>query len=161
MATVDPHVDTATPSMQLDALGYNARRTAEAVIELSPNVPEEATQILNSIEKPGHLADFLAANLSLGIVQKQELLETFDVEDRLQKVNATLQSQLEVLQLAKKLNTDVRKEIDKSQREYFLHEQMKAIRKELGEDDRAQIELEDLKKRIDAAGMPELVLKEA
>jgi ATP-dependent Lon protease len=161
VAHINPHVDTNINTLEVEALGYNARRTAEQVIELSPNVPEEARQILDSIDKPGPLADFLAANLSLGVVQKQELLETFDIADRLKKVNATLQNQLEILQLAKKLNTDVRKEIDKSQRDYFLHEQMKAIQKELGESDRGAAELEDLKRKLEAAGMPELVLKEA
>ncbi len=160
-AVVDRHEDSDQLGNQTEALAYNARRTAEQVIDLSPNVPEEALQILGSIEKPGNLADFLAANLSLGVVQKQELLETFDVDDRLRKVNATLQNQLEVLQLAKKLNTDVRKEIDKTQREYFLNEQLKAIRKELGEDDKAQVELEDVRKQIDAVGMPDQVKKEA
>ncbi len=153
--------DTVQSSVELEALLHNARRAAEQVITLSPNVPEEATQILASIEKPGALADFLAANLSLGLVQKQELLETFDVAERLRKVNATLQNQLEVLQLAEKIQTDVRGQIDKSQREYFLHQQLKAIQKELGEGDSRAAELEELGKQIEAAGMPEAVRKEA
>lgn len=160
IAVINAHSDSSAHTLQLEALAYNARQTAEKVIELSPNVPEEARQILDSIDDAAGLADFLAANLSLGLVQKQELLETFDIEDRLRKVNATLQNQLEVLQLAKKLNTDVRKEIDKSQREYYLHEQMKAIRKELGED-RGEEELKDVRNRVEAAGMPEPVLAEA
>lgn len=160
-AQVNPHDHVFTPSMALDALAFNARQIAERVIELSPNVPNEALQILQSIDKPGALADFLAANLSLGMVQKQELLETFDVEDRLRKVNATLQNQLEILELAAKLQTDVRSQIDKSQKEYYLHEQMRAIQKELGEDDRGGAQLIELKKRIADAKMPEIVSKEA
>jgi len=160
-AITHPHADQVEPSMQLEALAYGARRVAEQVIELSPNVPQEALEILRSIDNSGALADFLAANLSLGLVQKQELLETFDVADRLRKVSATLQNQLEVLELAKKIQTDVRKEIDKAQREYFLHEQMRAIQKELGETDARTAELQDLKQRIESAGMPEPVLNEA
>jgi len=160
-AIVHPHLDETQRSLELEALAYNARQAAEQVIELSPNVPQEARQVLHSIKEPHLLADFLAANLSLGLVQKQELLETFDVADRLRKVNATLQNQLEVLRLAQKLQADVRKEIDKAQREYFLQEQLKAIQKELGEGDTAAAELRELRERIEAAAMPPAVLKEA
>lgn len=160
-ALVHPHEDEFKPSLELEALAHNARQAAQKVIQLSPNVPDEALQILNSIEEPGPLADFLAANLSLGVVQKQELLETFDVADRLRKINATLQNQLEVLKLASKINSEVRAEIDKSQREYYLQEQLKAIRKELGEDDSMAATILDLRQRIDQAKMPEAVLKEA
>ena len=160
-ALIHPHQDEVKPALELEALTHNAREAARQIIELSPNVPEEALQILASIKEPGPLADFLAANLSLGVVQRQELLETFDVPDRLRKVNATLQNQLEVLQLAKKLQTDVRKGIDKTQRRYYLQEQMKAIRKELGEEDTLAAEIQELRERIDQADMPEVVLKEA
>lgn len=160
-ATVNEHDDQIAESTQLEALAYGARQTAERVIELSPNVPEEALQILNSIDKPGALADFLAANLSLGIEQKQELLETFDVPDRLRKVSATLQNQLEVLELAEKIQTDVRKEIDDNQRRYYLQEQLKAIQKELGEDDPRAAELSELKEQLAKADLPEDVRKEA
>jgi ATP-dependent Lon protease len=117
--------------------------------------------VLDNIHEPGPLADYLAANLSLGVAQKQELLETFDIADRLRKVNATLNNQLEVLNLSQKIQTDVRSQIDKSQREYYLQQQLRAIQKELGETDTRAAELEDLRKRIDAANMPEPVLKEA
>jgi len=160
-AVIHPHEDAEASSLEIEALAYSARRTAERVIELSPNVPPEAQQVLGSIEKPGSLADFLAANLSLGIVQKQELLETFDVADRLRKVIATLNNQLEVLELSQKIQADVRQQMDKSQREYYLHEQLKAIQKELGESDARTAAIEGLKQRVAEAGMPEAVLKEA
>ncbi len=160
-AAVVTKEDDSGAGIEIEALAFNARRLAEQIIELSPNVPEEATQILRTLDKPGPLADFLAANLSLGLVQKQELLETFDVADRLRKISATLQNQLEVLELAQKIQTDVRTEIDKTQRQYFLQEQLKAIQKELGEGDTRGVELEELRKRLDAAAMPEVVRKEA
>jgi len=160
-ARVHPHDEPTPDSLELRALAHSARRTAEQVIELSPNVPDEAKVILSNIEEPGQLADYLAANLSLGLAQKQELLETFDVADRLRKVNATLNNQLEVLQLSQKIQSDVREQIDKTQREYFLQQQLAAIRKELGEDDPRARELAELRERIEQAGMPEAVRKEA
>ena len=161
-AAVNPHEDEdTTPSLELEALAYSARQTAQQVIELSPNVPDEARLVLDNIDKPGPLADYLAANLSLGVAQKQELLETFDIADRLRKVNATLNNQLEVLQLSQKIQSDVRQQIDESQREYYLQQQLKAIQKELGETDSRTAELSDLRKKIDDADMPEPVLREA
>ncbi len=161
-AIINPHEDEDAPrSLELEALAYTARQTALQVIELSPNVPDEARVVLESIEKPGPLADYLAANLSLGVAQKQELLETFDVADRLRKVNATLNNQLEVLQLSQKIQADVREQIDHAQREYYLHQQLKAIQKELGETDGRTAELADVRKRVEQADMPEAVLQEA
>jgi len=161
-AIINPHEDEdVPPGLELEALAYTARQTAQQVIELSPNVPDEARLVLDNIDKPGPLADYLAANLSLGIAQKQELLETFDIADRLRKVNATLNNQLEVLQLSQKIQSDVRQQIDESQREYYLQQQLKAIQKELGETDGRTAELDELRKKIAAADMPEAVLKEA
>lgn len=160
-AIVHAHEDEKPHSLEIDALAHSARQTAEQVIEMSPNVPDEARMVLDNISEPGPLADYLAANLSLGVAQKQELLETFDIADRLRKVNATLNNQLEVLQLSQKIQSDVRSQIDRSQREYYLQQQLKAIQKELGETDSRAAELEDLRHRIDQADMPETVLKEA
>ncbi|MCA9243771.1 MAG: endopeptidase La [Phycisphaerales bacterium] len=160
-AKVHVHEDREESSTELEALAYSARRVAAEVIELSPNVPEEALQVLHSIDQPAALADFLAANLSLDVVQKQELLETFDVADRLRKINATLQNQLEVLRLAAKIQTDVRSQIDRTQREYYLQEQMKAIQRELGETDSRAAEIEELRARLKQADMPEGVEREA
>ena len=161
-AQIHPHEDSSKSSLELEALAHSARQTAQEVIELSPNIPDEAALILSNLERPSALADYLAANLSLGLVQKQELLETFDVTDRLRKVIATLNNQLEILRLSQKIQTDVRKEIDKTQREYFLQEQLKAIQKELGgTDDGVAAQIADLRKRVDATGMPEAVLKGA
>ncbi len=160
-AAIEPQEDEDPHSIEIEALSYNTRRIAEQVISLSPNVPDEALQILRSLDRPSALADFLAANLSLGLVQKQELLETFEVPDRLRKVAATLQNQLEVLKLAEKIQADVRKEVDKTQREYYLQEQLKAIQKELGEEDPRAAELEELREQLAEIEMPEEVRAEA
>ena len=161
VARIAPHEDTEAASRETEALALNARRTAEQVIELSPNVPEEARTMLANIDKPGPLADFLAANLSLGVVQKQELLETFAVQERLRKVILSLNNQLDLLQLSKKIQTDVRGQIDKTQRQYFLQEQLRAIQKELGETDSLEGELAELRQRVADAKMPAAVETEA
>ncbi len=161
-ARVHKHEDEPVPeSMEIQAMAFSARSAAEEVIALSPNIPDEAGEILRSIDTPGALADYLSANLSLGVVQKQELLETFDVPDRLRKVMATLNNQLEVLKLSQKIQADVRSEIDKTQREYYLQEQLKAIQKELGQTDSRSEELEQLRAQIAEAKMPEAVEREA
>ncbi len=156
---IRPDPTGTTP--ELDALLHNARQAAYRVIELSPNIPDEARTVLDSIDTPGGVADFLAANLSVNTVQRQELLETFDVAERLVKVNRALAQQLEVLELSSKIQQQVREQIDRSQREYFLHEQLKAIQKELGESDSRTAEIEDLRRRARESGMPEPALKEA
>ncbi|MFO0839959.1 MAG: endopeptidase La [Phycisphaerae bacterium] len=161
VALVNALVDSPQKSIELEALVHTARLTAEKVIELSPNVPDEVQQILSGLDQPGALTDFLAANLSLGLVQRQELLETFDVLDRLRKVNATLQNQLEVLELSAKIQSDVRTQIDKTQRNYYLQEQMKAIQRELGETDPRGVEVAELRAKIQDAHMPSAAAQEA
>ncbi len=161
-AAANPYEDEELPaSLELEALVYTARQAALQIVDLSPNIPDDAKLVLESIEKPGPLADYLAANLSLGLPQKQELLETFDVPDRLRKVTATLNNQLEILQLSQKIQDDVKSQIDESQREYYLQQQLKAIQKELGETDSRAAELAELRQHIDDAKMPEPVLREA
>ncbi|MFQ6049088.1 MAG: LON peptidase substrate-binding domain-containing protein, partial [Phycisphaerae bacterium] len=161
VAKVKIREDRFEPSTELEALMHNVREAANRVIELSPNVPDEAKVVLSNIDHPGGLADFLAANLSLNVADKQELLETFDVAERLRKVHARLARQLEVLELSRKLQDQVKRQIDKSQRQYYLQEQLKAIQKELGQLDQRTAELQELQQRIEQARMPETVQNEA
>src|SRR5438874_3073749 len=148
---------------QLDALINSVRTQANRVIELSPNTPDEAAQVLNSIQNPSALADFLAANLQADTADKQLLLEELDVEKRLRMIAARIATQLDVLELQSKIQSQVKENIDKSQRRYYLQEQLKAIRKELGEGDQGGTgnEIEQLRTRLDAAKLPENVAKEA
>jgi ATP-dependent Lon protease len=146
---------------ELEALMHSARQTAQRIIQLSPNVPDEALVVLQAIKEPGTLADFLAANLSLSLVPKQELLETFDVRDRLRKVHVAAVAQLEVVELANKIQDQVRQEVDRSQREYYLRQQMKAIREELGDSDTRGKALVTLREKVEAARMPDAVHAEA
>jgi ATP-dependent Lon protease len=154
-AKVNHYADKDETSTEIEALAHNVRHASNRVMELSPNVPEEARVVLRSIRTSGALADFLAANLSLSLVHRQELLETFDVTERLRKVYAAISSQLEVLELSSKLHEQVRAQMDKSQREYYLHEQLKAIQAELGTVDARSAEVDRLKRRIAEANLPQ------
>jgi ATP-dependent Lon protease len=148
---------------QIDALLASVRQQANRVIELSPNTPDEAAQVLNSITSASALADFLAANLQADTAEKQRMLEELDVEKRLRMIAARIATQLDVLELQNKIQSQVKENIDKSQRRYYLQEQMKAIRKELGEGDQGGggSEIDQLRARLDAAKLPENVQKEA
>jgi ATP-dependent Lon protease len=155
-AKVNPHFDAVETNTEIEALVHNVRHAATRTMELSPNVPEEARVVLENINTPGGLADFLAANLSLTVVYRQELLETFDVSERLRKVYAALASQLEVLELSTKLHDEVRSQMDKSQREYYLREQLKAIQSELGQADGRSAEVDRLREKVKEAKLPEV-----
>ncbi len=146
---------------KLQALIVNVRQAANRVITLSPSVPEEASFLLENIEDPSSLADFLAANLSLPIAEKQKLLEELDATKRLEKISLALANQLEVLELSHKIQGRVRDSVDKSQREYFLQEQLKAIQSELGKGDLQTEELKQIHKNIKKAKMPKKVEAEA
>jgi ATP-dependent Lon protease len=166
MGRIEVLEDSITPGTNLDALVASVRQQANRVIELSPNTPDEAAQVLNSIQTPSALADFLAANLPVekdDISEKQRMLEEIDVEKRLRIIAGRLATQLDVLELQNKIQSQVKENIDKSQRRYYLQEQLKAIRKELGEQDSSGGggELESLRTRLDAAQLPEAVMKEA
>jgi len=146
---------------KLQALIVSVRRAANRVIALSPNVPEEASVLLENIENPSSMADFLAANLSLDIAKKQQLLEELDATKRLEEISLILAHQLEVLELSNKIQSRVRDSIDKNQREYFLQEQLKAIQTELGQKDLRTEELKQLSQNISKAKMPKKVEQEA
>jgi len=146
---------------KLQALIVSVRQAANRVIALSPNVPEEASVLLENIENPSALADFLAANLSLDIAKKQQLLEQLDAARRLEQISVVLAHQLEVLELSHKIQGRVRESVDKNQREYFLQEQLKAIQSELGQKDFQTEEIKQISENIAKAKMPEVVEQEA
>ena len=160
-ARVNAHEPADESSTELAALTHSVREAAMRIIELTKSIPDEAALVVKGIEKPGQLADFMAANLPLDLVQKQELLETFDPAQRLHKVHLAVTTHLEVLELSQKIQEQVHEQVDQSQREYYLREQMKAIQAELGGKDARTETLERLRERIKAANMPENVLKEA
>jgi ATP-dependent Lon protease len=147
--------------LEVNAVLLNLREQAQKIIELSPHIPSEASFLVKSIDNPAILSDIVASNLSVSVEEKQELLETLDVRERMEKVIALLNKEIQVLELSNKIQTEVKGEMDKAQREYFLREQMKAIQKELGEVDERQEEFEELKRAIKKAKMPADVEKVA
>ena len=160
-AKVAPLEVTFRMTKNLRALIVSVRRTAQRVIELSPNVPEEAAVLLENIEHPSALADFLAANLNLSMADKQGLLEELDAGKRLQMISVALAKQLEMLEMSHKIQGKVRESIDKTQREYYLQEQLKAIQTELGHTDSQIEELKQIAEAVKKAKMPKDVEAEA
>jgi len=156
-AKVAVHDPPVAEGRDFDRLLSNLRELAQKIIDLSPHIPSEASFLVRSIDNPGMLADIVATNLTIGVEEKQELLETTDAKERIQKVIALLNKEIQVLELSNKIQTEVKGEMDKAQREYFLREQLKAIQKELGEVDERQEEFDDLKKNIKRARMPKEV----
>ena len=162
-ARVEP-IEEPTPGtdVELEALVRSVRSLFEKVVSLTPGLPDELINVVGNTEAPGALADLIAATLpTLANDFKQQLLETIDVRTRLQTLAGALAKEADVLELGSKIQSEVQSEVNKTQREYYLREQMKAIQKELGEtDDRTQ-EIESLREKIEAAGMTEEAKKEA
>jgi ATP-dependent Lon protease len=148
-------------SSDFEALVRSVTSLFQQVVQLSPTLSDDLQTVVMNIDDPGRLGDFIAANLpSLSSTEKQELLESLDLRGRLERLNRILAREVEVLQLRSKIQSDVQDQVTQSQREYYLREQMKAIQKELGEADEQQ-EIEELRKKIEAAGMSEEARKEA
>ncbi|WP_191488958.1 endopeptidase La [Pseudomonas sp. FEN] len=133
----------------------------EQYVQLGKKVPAEVLSSLNSIDEPSRLVDTMAAHMALKIEQKQEILEIVDLSARVEHVLALLDAEIDLLQVEKRIRGRVKKQMERSQREYYLNEQMKAIQKELGDSDEGHNEVEELKKRIDAAGLPKDALTKA
>ena len=149
-------------NLEIDALQRNIKNTFQQVVSLSPLLSDDLQALAGNITEPGKLADFIASGLTtIQTSTKQEVLGTLDVRERMETLNRTLIKELEVLELGSKIQSEVQSEVGKSQREYLLREQMKAIQKELGETDDQAKEIEELREKIEAVGMPESVQKEA
>jgi len=153
---------TPAPDLELEALVRSVRTLFEKVVTLTPGLPDELINVVGSTEAPGALADLIAATLpTLANDLKQQLLETSDVRARLQTLAAALAKEADVLELGSKIQSEVQSEVNKTQREYYLREQLKAIQKELGDSDDRTQEIETLRGKIEAAGMTEEAQKEA
>jgi ATP-dependent Lon protease len=143
--------------MSSEALMRAVLALFEKVVDLNPNLPEDAYISAMNEEEPGGLADMVAHVLEIELSKRQELLETLDANARLQKLSIILGQELDVLELESRIQNQVQQEVDKSQRQYYLREQMRAIQTELGEEDDAKREITELKGRLIASGMPEEV----
>ncbi|MFL6280375.1 MAG: endopeptidase La [Vicinamibacterales bacterium] len=148
--------------LEIDALQRNIKSNFQNVVSLSPVLSDDLQALAANITDPGKLADFIASSLTtIGTPVKQEVLDTLDIRARMDALNRILIKELEVLELGSKIQSQVQSEVGKNQREYFLREQLKAIQKELGEGDDQAREIDELRTKVDAAGMPESVKKEA
>jgi ATP-dependent Lon protease len=161
VARIEEMPDVLEPSTELEALTRNVQTTFTQIIEAIPYLPEELQLAVANIDDPSALSHLIAGALRISTEEKQELLETLDVTRRLRRLTEILTRELEVVQLGSKIQSQVESEIDKGQREYFLRQQMKAIQEELGEGDEQQAEINELRERIEAAGLPEEAQKAA
>jgi ATP-dependent Lon protease len=140
---------------EAEALSMSLRDIAKQVIQLMPELPREAGSLIDSIQAPGALADLVAGNLDAPVEEKANLLETVDVKERIRKVLKLLTRQLEILKMRERINSQIKEEMGKNQREYVLRQQLKAIKEELGEDEGDQGDLDGLEERIAKANLPQ------
>ena len=153
IADIDMLDDAMTKPEEHEALMRSVLSEFDQYVKLNMKIPPEILTSVNNIEEPGRLADTIAAHLSLKIDEKQEILEMCDVHERLEQILSVMDSEIDLLQVEKRIRGRVKRQMEKSQREYYLNEQMKAIQKELGDMDEAPNEIEELKKKIEASGM--------
>jgi ATP-dependent Lon protease len=161
IARVEPIEETTDKPITTEALMRAVLALFEKCVKSSKNLPEDHYVAAMNVEEPGRLADLVASSLDLSMAQRQDLLETIDPAERLQKVTIHLSRELELLDLQNRIHSQVQQEVDKSQREYFLREQLKAIQKELGETDSFTKDLGDLRERLDSLALPDVVREKA
>ena len=141
------------PEREVEVFTRSLLSQFEQYVQLSKKVPAEVLSSLNSIDEPSRLVDTMAAHMVLKIEQKQEILEIVDLSSRIEHVLAFLDAEIDLLQVEKRIRGRVKKQMERSQREYYLNEQMKAIQKELGDSEEGHNELDELKQRIESAGL--------
>ena len=153
--------EVAAPERESEVFVRSLISQFEQYVQLGKKVPAEVLSSLNSIDEPSRLVDTMAAHMALKIEQKQEILEIIDLQTRVEHVLALLDAEIDLLQVEKRIRGRVKKQMERSQREYYLNEQMKAIQKELGDGDDGHNEIEELKKRIESAGLPKDAMAKA
>lgn len=160
-AKVTTLLDYGEKTTEAQALMVGAKGIFQKFVEMASNLPAELAIMAMNLDEPGVLADLIASTLNIPLEDKQDILETLEVKERLAKVNVLLNKELSVMELGSKIQSQVREGIDKTQREYFLREQLKAIQKELGEKDERTAEIEELRQRLIQAKLPPEAMKEA
>ncbi|HAD82956.1 MAG: endopeptidase La [Candidatus Edwardsbacteria bacterium RifOxyA12_full_54_48] len=161
MAKVEVLKEKGRKSIEAEALMRNVVSLFQKIISLAPYLPDELQAVSLNIEDSGKMADLIASNLNLTIAERQQILETIDPKDRLQKLIPLLSKELSILELGDKIRNQVKTEMDKDQRDYFLREQMKAIQRELGEGDEHSLEVGNLRKKVEKANLSPEALKAA
>jgi len=160
-AQVEAIEDQEVKDIETEALMTNLLGLFDRVVQLSPFLPQEFGLMAKSITEPSTLTDMVASIINSTIEEKQKILETLDVKQRLQEVTRLINHQLEILELSNKIQSQVKNDIDKSQREYYLRQQLKAIRQELGETEESKVEVEEFRTKIEKKNLPEAAKKEA
>ena len=161
VARITPISEEYEPDLELEALVSNVRGLFLKMMELSPYLPAELGTLVRELSDPRLLADITAGSLNISKAEKQELLETYEVKERLRRVLGLINRELEILELGKKIQSQVKVEMDKAQKEYYLREHIKALQKELGEGEEKGREIEEIQFRLEEAGLPPHALKEA
>lgn len=160
-AKVLPIFEEYLKDIEIDAMYINLKNLYRKAIEMAPYLSSELTQIATKVENPGNLADLIASTININVTEKQAILEKLDLKERLKKVTIFLNREVETLELSSKIQSHVKEGIDKTQREYYLREQLKAIQKELGDTDDRLSEVDESRKKIIDAKMPDDVRKVA
>jgi len=160
-ATIEPHPETMADSLELEALQRSILDQFRKLVSLAAYLPDEVASSALETEDPRQLAYMVATNTRMDLSVRQEILELDSVEDKLRRLMGVLGREVEVLELGKKIQTDAQTGMEKSQREYYLREQLKAIQRELGEEDEQAVEVREFAEKIEQAGMPEEARKEA
>ncbi len=160
-AVVTAVPETVEDTLEVQALMRNTTDLFGRMVALAPNLADDLLTVAINIEEPRHLVYFIASNLRLDPEQKQALLEIDGIKAKLEELNGHMSRELEVLELGKKIQSNVQEEVSKTQRDYFLREQMKAIQKELGESNEQEAEISDYRRKLDEAKLPEEADKEA
>ncbi len=160
-AKVEVAPDTVEKTVEVEALMRNIVELFNRLVALVPHIPDELVMLALNVDDPRQLAYAVATYMRMDLGMAQEILEIDEVKEKLRRIMITLNQELEVLELGKKIQTEAQTEMTKVQREYFLREQLKAIKKELGEEDEQTMEVEELRQKIEEAGMPEEAEKEA
>ena len=158
---IDETAITEDSTVRIEAIMRTVKENMEKVINFGKSISPDVLLIIGSIKDPGRLADLVASNLVTNIQDAQEILEILDPIERLHRINEHLDKETKVLTMQAKIQNQAREEMSKSQREYYLREQLRAIKAELGDTDSYAQEIEELRKKVDEIGMPEEALKEA
>ena len=153
--------DIETKDNEIEALMSNLVNQFERIVELSPGLPPEIAQMAKTIQEAGTMADMIASTINSTPVEKQKVLETVDLKERLKEVTRLVNHQLDILELGSKIQNQVKGDMDKSQREYYLRQQLKAIKEELGEKDEAGVEIDEYRAKIEEKNLPDEARKEA
>jgi ATP-dependent Lon protease len=155
LVRVEPIEERAEPGIELEALVRSVKTTFEQYVKLNRKVPQEMAASLAAIDSAARLADTVVAHLNLNVEDKQRVLEILDPRERLEEVLSLMQGEIDVLQVESRIRSRVKKQMERSQKEYYLNEQMRAIQKELGERDEFKNEIQELEEKIEALKLPE------